>query len=89
MAFVQISGWKPGFCDSIPAIKTIRQKAGIPLNEALDLFDRVLKKESVLVNVACMNDALELAAELERLGVFAVALTDSCLPHEGVSELMK
>ncbi|MDB5337733.1 MAG: hypothetical protein JWN70_3352 [Planctomycetaceae bacterium] len=70
MASVVITGWVEG-CYTIRAIKTIREKAGIPLNEALAIVNRVIRNETVVVQVASSGTAQELAEALVATGLIA------------------
>ena len=70
MITVEISSWQKG-CNSVVAIKEIRARAGIPLNEALALVNRVLNNEKVTVDVTCLHDASQLVDELGRVGMIA------------------
>ena len=76
MIAVEISGWRKG-CNSVAAIKEIRSRAGIPLNEALALVNRVINNEKVAVCVPCPNDASQLVDELARVGMIAQVSSNS------------
>ena len=68
MPEVHISGWRKG-CNTVAAIKEIREQAGIPLDKALNLVNRVLNNEQVLVPVSSCEIAQALAESLSRLGL--------------------
>ena len=76
MPRVTITGWTKG-CNSIAAIKEIREKAPMPLNEALDIVNRVLRNEQVMVPVSTDAAAQSLADVLRGLGLFASHDRDS------------
>jgi hypothetical protein len=71
MAGVAITGWKRG-CNTVAAIKELRDGAGIPLNEALALVNRVLGDEQVPSPTA----AQDLADSLEKIGLVATSSRD-------------
>ena len=75
MPTVAITGWTKG-CNSVAAIKEIRETALMPINEALDVVNRVLRNEQILVSVPTGMAAESLATELSRLG-FVVGCVDS------------
>ncbi len=85
MTAVEISGWQKG-CNSVAAIKEIRARAGIPLNEALALVNQVLANEKVMVHVSCLTDASELVDELEKTGMIAqvagISIAAASVPSE-------
>jgi ribosomal protein L7/L12 len=70
MAVVEISAWQKG-CNSVAAIKEIRARAGVALNEALTLVNRVLANEKVKVAVPRQDDAAQLVEELSKVGMTA------------------
>jgi hypothetical protein len=74
MAQVRIFGWKPG-CNSVTAIKQIRQEANIPLNEALAIVNRVLNHEDVVVSVSSSAQAEVLINQLTEVGMIAEVVT--------------
>ncbi len=75
MPKVVITGWTKG-CDTVAAIKELRDKATMPLNEALALVNRVLKNEQVEVLVSTPTTAQALADSLERIGLVATGMGD-------------
>jgi hypothetical protein len=75
MPKVVISGWKVG-CNTVSAIKQIRASAPMPLNEASDVVNRVLRNERVEVLVSTAADAHALADSLERIGLLAKGIGD-------------
>jgi len=75
MAKVAISGWTKG-CNTVAAIKEIREKARMPLNEALDVVNRVLRNEQVMVPVSTCAAAQSLADVLGGLGLIAIRVGD-------------
>jgi hypothetical protein len=70
MTKVAITGWKKG-CNTVAAIKEIREKAPMPLNEALDVVNRVLRDEQVIVPVSTSSAAQALADALGEMGLIA------------------
>ena len=70
MPSVAITGWTKG-CNTVLAIKQIREKVAIPLNEALAIVNRVLDNHSVVVDVATSGSAMALAESLMELGLVA------------------
>jgi len=84
MTAIEISGWQKG-CNSVAAIKEIRQRAGIQLNEALALVNRVLANEKVAVSVPCRKDALQLVADLGKVGMIAQIIDNSFAPSSAPS----
>jgi len=76
MITVEISGWQKG-CNSVAAIKEIRARAGIPLNEALALVNRVLNNETVFLGVPGLKDASQLVDALGTNGMIAQVSTGS------------
>lgn len=68
MTEVYITGWRKG-CDTVAAIKEIRERAAIPLDQALTLVNRVLSNEEVAVPVSSPEVAQELANSLSELGL--------------------
>jgi hypothetical protein len=83
---VEIFGWQQG-CNSVAAIKELRARAGVPLNEALALVNRVLANEKVAVCVPCQKDALRLIEELRRVGMNAQVIDDSFVASSADSAL--
>lgn len=73
MSQVEITGWIKG-CDTVAAIKELREKASMPLNEAHALINRVLENEHVIVRVPNSTDAQQFVDSLRRLGLAAVHL---------------
>jgi hypothetical protein len=71
MSQVEITGWRKG-CDTISAIKELREKAQLPLNDAHALVNRVLANERVVVSIANPVTATQLADSLGRFGLAAV-----------------
>jgi hypothetical protein len=71
MPQVAITGWKNG-CNTVSAIKELREKAAIPLNEAHSLVNRVLENERVCVRVSDSLAAAELADSLNAVGLVAL-----------------
>jgi hypothetical protein len=76
MPEVTITGWTKG-CNTVAAIKEIREKAPMPLNEALDVVNRVLRNEQVIVSVSTLAAAQSLADVLRGLGLLASPDGDS------------
>lgn len=70
MPKVLITGWRKG-CNTVAAIKEIREMAAVPLSEAFGLINRVLANEQVVVTVPTHADARALAGSLERNGMVA------------------
>ena len=68
MPEVHITGWLKG-CNTVAAIKEIRQRAAIPLDQALNIVNRVLNDEPVRVPVLSAEVAQELAESLRKLGL--------------------
>lgn len=68
MPEVHITGWLKG-CNTVAAIKEIRQRAAIPLDQALNIMNRVLNDEPVRVPVLSAEVAQELAESLRKLGL--------------------
>ncbi len=75
MSQVVITGWKEG-CNTVAAIKELRAIARIPLNEATDVVNRVLRNEQVVVEVPNPTTAEALANSLERIGLIATSVCD-------------
>jgi ribosomal protein L7/L12 len=75
MPGVRIGGWKKG-CNTVVAIKEIREKAGLPLNEALAFVNRVLANEQITVAVPTVTAAQSLVDSLERAGLIANTVDD-------------
>jgi hypothetical protein len=73
MSQVEITGWIKG-CDTVAAIKELREKASMPLNEAHALINRVLENEHVIVRVPNSTAAEQLVDSLRRFGLAAVRL---------------
>jgi hypothetical protein len=71
MPRVTISGWKIG-CNTVTAIKEIREKASVPLNEAADAVNRVLRDEQVVITVPNRTVAQALADTLTEMGLITV-----------------
>jgi hypothetical protein len=68
MIQLTVTGWVKG-CNTVAAIKVLREKAPMPLNEALDLVNRVLNNERVIVPVSATVNAHALAESLEDVGL--------------------
>ena len=68
MASLRLFGVEPG-CDTVRAIKAIREGAGLRLNEALAIVNRVLGKEEVFVSAATLDQAHELPNRLTKIGM--------------------
>jgi hypothetical protein len=75
MPRVAITGWKRG-CNTVAAIKELREQASIPLNEALAIVNRVLGNEQVVVSVSTADTAQVLADSLEKIGLIATSICD-------------
>ena len=75
MSRVAITGWNRG-CNTVAAIKELRERASIPLNEALALVNRVLGNEQVVVPVSIPATAQALADALEKVGLVVTCLHD-------------
>lgn len=75
MPEVSITGWRKG-CNTVAAIKEIREKALMPLNEALALVNQVLSNQPVTVFVLSLTAARALADSLERVGLAAAAIEE-------------
>jgi hypothetical protein len=75
MAKVVISGWRKG-CNTVAAIKQVRAGAPMPLNEAADVVNRVLRKEEVEVMLLNSTTAEELADSLNKIGLVAKSVGD-------------
>jgi hypothetical protein len=76
MTSVDISGWQKA-CNAVAAIKEIRTRASVPLNEALALVNRVLANEKVPLAVPYRADALQVVEELERVGMICKVIEGS------------
>ena len=75
MPRVSITGWRKG-CNTVAAIKELREKVSMPLNETLDLVNRVLRNEQVIVPVSTSAVAQSLADVLVGFGLTAGYLGD-------------
>jgi len=75
MPKITITGWRKG-CNTVAAIKEIREKASIPLNEAAALVNRVLGNEPVVVPVSTIATARALVDSLEGIGLTAISIDD-------------
>lgn len=73
MPQVAITGWTKG-CNTVTAIKQMREKASLPLNEAHALMNRVLENERVVVSVSSPAAAKQLADSLNCVGLVAASL---------------
>jgi hypothetical protein len=73
MSLVTITGWARG-CNTVSAIKELREKAAIPLNEAHALVNRVLQNEQVTVRLADPRAATQLADSLNAIGLIAITI---------------
>jgi hypothetical protein len=71
-----ITGWKEG-CDTVNAIKAIRDNASIPLNESLAIVNRVLHKEPASVPIPSTAVGQTLVNILTRLGLVAKDVGDN------------
>jgi hypothetical protein len=76
MALLRFMGWEPG-ANTAHAIKAIRERAGIPLNEALALVNRVLGNETVDLSVTDYATAESLAATVRRHGLIVEVVDPS------------
>ena len=76
MVAVEITGWEKD-CNTVAAIKEIRTRAGVPLNAALALVNRVLNDEQVTVSVQCLDDGSWLVDELGKVGMISQVTADS------------
>lgn len=79
MPKVRLSGWKPGF-KTVPAIKAIRQAAGIGLDEALAIVNQILDRRIVDIELTKNVDSARVAAGLTDLGMIVEVVRDSPLP---------
>ena len=70
MTKVRFSGWSSGL-DKVQLTKLIRERAGVPLNEAHDAVNRLLAGEKVEMRVSSQENAQRLATEAGALGVRA------------------
>lgn len=68
MPEIHITGWLKG-CNTVAAIKEIRQRAAIPLDQALNIVNRVLNDEPVRVPVLSSEVAQELVEALRKFGL--------------------
>jgi hypothetical protein len=75
MPTVAITGWTKG-CNTIVAIKEIREKALLPLDKALAAVNRVLNNEKVMLAVSSPADAQALANALSGQGLIATSTCD-------------
>lgn len=75
MPKVAITGWTKG-CNTVAAIKQLREKTSLRLNEALDVVNRVLRNEQVVVAVSTSAEAQVLADVLVGLGLRASGVDD-------------
>jgi hypothetical protein len=75
MPGVAITGWNKG-CNTVTAIKAIREKAHISLAEALAIVNRVLNNEHVVVPVSSPDVAQALADALGTMGLIATNLDE-------------
>lgn len=73
MSQVAITGWTRG-CNTVSAIKELREKASLPLNEAHALMNRILGSERVVVSVSSPAAAKQLADSLNSVGLVAVSV---------------
>jgi hypothetical protein len=73
MSQVAITGWTKG-CNTVSAIKELREKTPMRLNEAHVLVNRVLGNERVVVCVSSPAAAKRLADSLNSIGLLAVSL---------------
>ena len=70
MPFITISGWTKG-CNTVSAIKEIRERAQMPLDDALAVVNRVLQDERVVISLPTLADAQALGAALSESGLLA------------------
>ena len=70
MVSVRLTGWRTG-CNTVEAIKTLRDLAQLPLNEALATVNRVVAGECVEICTATEGRATQLVAMLDKHGVLA------------------
>jgi hypothetical protein len=75
MSQVVITGWNIG-CNTVAAIKEIREKGPMPLNEALAVVNRVLNNEQVVVDVPTPAIAQALVEALSGLGLLTKCVSD-------------
>ena len=75
MSTLAIVGWTKG-CDTVAAMKCIRDKSPMPLNEAHGVMNRVLRDERVLVDVSDPFDADRLIEALEKFGLIAIPIAE-------------
>ena len=68
MMHLVLKGWRPGL-KKVSAVKLLQEQAGLSLISAKACVDRLLKNETVSVDMADAEDASELARELTNLGV--------------------
>ncbi len=73
MSQVAITGWTRG-CNTVSAIKELREKAAIPLNEPRALVNRVLQNERVSVQLSDSGAATQLAKSLNAIGLIAITI---------------
>ena len=73
MSQVAITGWTKG-CNTVSAIKELRENTTMPLNEAHALVNRVLGNERVEVRVSTAAAAKQLTDSLNRIGLAAISL---------------
>ncbi len=73
MSQVAITGWMRG-CNTVSAIKELRERAAIPLNEAHALVNRVLQNEQVSVRLPDSKSATQLADSLNAIGLIAITI---------------
>jgi len=76
MVMIRITGWKPGV-NTVHAIKLIRNKAQIPLNEALSLVNDVLAGKNSSLRLSNIENASELVNLLNTLGMVAEITPDT------------
>ena len=67
---VEIKGWKKG-CNTVAAIKLIREHGQIPLDKAHGIVNRVLAQETISVAVPTQDGATALIQELAAVGMTA------------------
>ena len=82
MSQVAITGWTRG-CNTVSAIKELREKAAIQLNEAHALVNRVLQNERVSVQVSDSTAATQLADSLNAVGLIVTTIAAGSRSYDG------
>jgi ribosomal protein L7/L12 len=80
MAQILLKSWKPGLL-KISLVKLLQKEAGLSLTSAKQVVDRLLKGESVTVNIASTDRAKLLAAEIAALGAVCEVIPDESQNH--------